>query len=70
MDGTRLFSNRDLYALFLPAIVEQGLEFSIGLIDSIMAAQISEAAVSGISLVDFVMAFMISLFAALAAGAR
>lgn len=63
-----LFSNRDLYALFLPAIAEQGLEFLIGLIDSLMAAQISESAVSGISLVDFVMAFMISLFAALAAG--
>lgn len=60
-----LFSDRDLFLLFLPVMAEQGLEYLIGMIDSLMAAQISEAAVSGVSLVDFVMAFMISLFTAL-----
>lgn len=64
----RLFSNKDLLLLFLPALAEQALEYLIGMIDTLMAAQISEAAISGVSLVDFISALMISLFAALAAG--
>lgn len=64
----RLFTNRDLSILFLPLIIEQFLEFLVGLADSIMVASVSEAAVSGVSLVDFVMALLISLFAALATG--
>ncbi|WP_438492584.1 MATE family efflux transporter [Paenibacillus sp. IHBB 3054] len=64
----RLFTNRDLSILFLPLIIEQFLEFLVGLADSIMVASVSEAAVSGVSLVDFVMTLLISLFAALATG--
>ncbi|WP_231578423.1 MATE family efflux transporter [Paenibacillus sp. FSL H7-0357] len=64
----KLFSNKDLSKLFIPLIVEQFLEFSVGLISSIMIAAVSEAAVSGVSLVEFVMALLISIFAALATG--
>lgn len=64
----KLFTNRDLFALFLPLIIELFLEFLVGLADSIMVAYVSESAVSGVSLVDFVMALLISLFAALATG--
>lgn len=64
----RLFSNKDLSKLFVPLIVEQILELSVGLISSIMIAAVSEAAVSGVSLVEFVMALLISIFAALATG--
>lgn len=63
-----MFSNKDLFKLFFPLIIEQFLEFLVGLADSIMAAHVSEAAVSGVALVDFVMQFLISLFAALATG--
>lgn len=63
-----LFTNRDLFKLFLPVIIEQFLEFLVGLVDSIMVAHVGEAAVSGVSLVDFVMALLISLFAALSTG--
>lgn len=64
----RLFTNRELAILFVPLIIEQFLEFLVGLADSIMVAFVSESAVSGVSLVDFVMALLISLFAALSTG--
>jgi putative MATE family efflux protein len=64
----KLFTNQDLFKLFLPVIIEQFLEYLVGLADSIMVAHVGEAAVSGVSLVDFVMALLISLFAALSTG--
>ena len=64
----RFFSNRDLFSLFLPLTIEQGLEYTVGMAASMMVAQVGEAAVSGVSLVDFVMALIISIFAALATG--
>ncbi|MCY7008958.1 MATE family efflux transporter [Fusobacterium simiae] len=64
----RLFSNRDLWLLFVPLVIEQGLEYIVGLADSIMVANVGEAAVSGVSLVDSVMALFISIFTALATG--
>lgn len=64
----RLFSNRDLFKLFLPLVIEQFLEYLVGLIASIMAALVGESAVSGVSLVEFVMALLISIFTALATG--
>lgn len=63
-----LFTNQDLFKLFLPVIIEQFLEYLVGLADSIMVAHVGESAVSGVSLVDFVMALLISLFAALSTG--
>ena len=64
----RLFSNIDLLRLFLPLIIEQFLELFVGLINSMMAAHVGEAAVSAVSLVEFVMSLLISLFVALATG--
>lgn len=64
----RLFTNRDLYRLFIPLVIEQFLEYSVGLTASILVAHVGEAAVSGVSLVEFVMALLISIFAALATG--
>lgn len=62
------FTNRDLFSLFLPLTIEQGLEYTVGMAASMMVAQVGESAVSGVSLVDFVMALIISIFAALATG--
>lgn len=63
-----LFKNNDLFKLFIPLIIEQFLEYMVGLTASILVAHVGEAAVSGVSLVEFVMALLISVFAALATG--
>ena len=64
----RLYSNWDLVLLFLPLVVEQTLKYGLGVVDSIMVASVGETAVSGVSLIDFVMSFITSLFAALLVG--
>ncbi len=65
---SRLFSNRDLAVLFFPLIIEQTLKYTVGVVDSMMVANVGESAVSGVSLIDFVMSFITSLFAALLVG--
>ena len=47
-----LFSSRDLTALLIPLVIEQLLSVLVGMADSIMVANVGEAAVSGVSLVD------------------
>ena len=54
-----LFSNKALFALFLPLLIEQGLEFFVGFADSVMVASLGESAISGVSLVDFLMQLLI-----------
>ena len=68
LEKKRFFSNRDLFTLFIPLTIEQGLEYTVGMAASMMVARVGESAVSGVSLVDFVMALIISIFAALATG--
>ena len=62
------FSNKALFALFLPLFVEQALEFCLGLADSMMVASLGEVAISGVSLVDFLVQLLIFSFSALATG--
>lgn len=63
-----LFDNHALVVLIIPLIVEQFLAVLVGMADSIMIANVGEAAVSGVSLVDQVMVLLINLFSALATG--
>ena len=62
------FSNKALFYLFIPLLVEQALEFFVGLADSIMVASLGEVVISGVSLVDFLMQLLIFSFSALATG--
>lgn len=62
------FTNKDLRKLIIPLVIEQFLQLSVGMIDSIMVASVGEAAVSAVSLVDSVFILFINVFAALATG--
>lgn len=62
------FTNRQLRQLIIPLIIEQLLNVTVGLADSVMVASVGEAAVSGVSLVDTIMILIINIFAALATG--
>lgn len=63
-----IFDNRALAALIIPLVIEQLLAILVGMADSIMIANVGEAAVSGVSLVDQVMILVIQIFSALATG--
>ena len=63
-----LFSDKALTALILPLFLEQLLSVLVGLSDSIMVAQVGEAAVSAVSLVDSIAILLINIFNALATG--
>lgn len=62
------FTHSELRKLTVPLILEQLLVFAVGLADSLMVAGVSNAAVSGVSLVDSVGALIIAVFTAFAAG--
>ena len=63
-----LYTNKALLALFIPLLIEYSLEFLVGFADSIMVASLGEAAISGVSLVDFLVQLLIFSFSALATG--
>ena len=53
------FSNKQLIRLIWPLVLEQFLSLAVGLADSVMVAQVGDAAVSGVSLVDSVSVLMV-----------
>jgi putative MATE family efflux protein len=62
------FSDKALLLLFLPIAGELALHYTVGIVDSMMVSSVGEAAVSGVSLMDFVVSFFNSLLTALAVG--
>lgn len=67
-EGSMLFTKRTLKRLIVPLIIEQLLAVTVGLIDTIMVANIGEFAVSAVSLVDTINILLINVFAALGTG--
>ena len=66
--NNRLFSNKRLFRLIIPLVIEQGLTILVGMADGVMVSSVGEAAISGVSLVDMINAVILVLFAALATG--
>ena len=62
------FTKEDLRRLIIPLVIEQLLAITVGLADSVMVAQVGEAAMSAVSLVDTVNVLLVNAFAALATG--
>ncbi|MCD7892671.1 MAG: MATE family efflux transporter [Erysipelotrichaceae bacterium] len=63
-----MFSNKDLRDMIVPLFLEQLLVMLVGIIDTIVISYVSEAAVSGVSLVNSFNTIFIYLFTALASG--
>lgn len=68
MKEKHMFSNRELFKLLLPLIVEQLLNSLMGTADTIMVSNVGSEAISAVSLVDSVCILVIQVFSALAAG--
>lgn len=67
MKENHIFSNRELWALLLPVMVEQVLTSLMGTVDTIMVSNVGSEAISAVSLVDSINVLVIQAFAALAA---
>ncbi len=67
-DKKELFSNKDLRNLIIPLFVEQFLVMLVGIADTFFVSFASEAAVSGVSLVNSFNTVLVFLFTALSAG--
>ena len=65
---TVVFTNQMLKALIIPLIFEQLLTITVGLADSLMVAQVGQASISAVNLVDQLSNLMIQIFTGMAAG--
>lgn len=68
MKEKHIFSNKEIWALLIPLIIEQFLNSLMGTVDTIMVSNVGAAAMSAVSLVDSINVLFIQAFAALAAG--
>lgn len=63
-----MFSNKRLWRLLIPIMLEQLLTSLVGTVDTMMVSNVGSAAVSGVSLVDSINKLILFLFTALATG--
>ncbi len=63
-----LFTRDSLLRLIVPLVIEQLLQMTVGMADTVMVTTAGEAAVSGVSLVDNINLLLIQVFAALSTG--
>ena len=63
-----VFTNQMLKALIIPLVFEQLLTITVGLADSLMVAQVGQASISAVNLVDQLSNLMIQIFTGMAAG--
>ncbi|WP_281678281.1 MATE family efflux transporter [Eggerthia catenaformis] len=63
-----MFSNKQLFKLIGPLIIEQILAMIVGMADTVMVSYAGQAAISGVGLVDMLNNLVITVLAALATG--
>ena len=63
-----MFTNRDLFKIILPMILQNIMSIAVSTADSMMVASAGEAAVSGVSLVGSVDTMLVLLFSSLVSG--
>ena len=63
-----IFTDKKLWAIMIPLIIEQLLNSFMGMMDTTMVARVGDAAVSAVSLADSINTLVIQVFAALATG--
>ena len=63
-----MFSNKDIFKLIIPLIIEQILNSVMGMMDSLMVSTVGPTAISAVSLVDSINTLIIQVFSALATG--
>lgn len=63
-----MFTKKEIRALLVPLVLEQVLTGLMGMADTFMVSNVSEAAISGVSLVDSVNLLVIYFLSALSAG--
>ena len=66
--GKPMFTQKQIYQLMIPLMIEQLLTVTVGAADSMMVSVAGEAAVSGVSLVDALNNLILQIMAALATG--
>lgn len=70
IDKTKLlFTNKQMWMLLIPVMLEQFLNSFMGVADTMMVSRVGSAAISAVSLVDAINVLIIQIFAAMAAGA-
>ena len=67
--GNLLFPRRALWMLLIPLIIEQMLNYLMGMVDTLMVSRVGAEAISAVSLVDSINNLVLQVFAAMAAGA-
>lgn len=67
-ESKKMFSNKQLFRLILPLLVEQLLVMLVGMADTIMVSAAGEAAISGVSIVNDVNNLIIAILTAVAGG--
>ena len=64
-----LFTDKQMWALLIPVMLEQFLNSFMGMADTMMVSRVGSAAISAVSLVDAINVLIIQVFAAMATGA-
>ena len=65
---TPMFTGAQLRALIIPLVIEQLLTAAVGVVDTLMVAQVGEAAMSGVALINTINTLLLNVFAALSTG--